>query len=88
MATLITIPTRRITRAVIANGLAEALFASTVSIHTNLDEIAVVSTVQEMIAAHGTRGCAALMAQAYGDCPETAAARMTWARMLVARTYG
>ncbi|WP_246608148.1 hypothetical protein [Paractinoplanes toevensis] len=45
-------------------------------------------TVDEAIAGAvrrcgGTRGCVAHMAAAYGDYPETAAARMRWARGVV-----
>jgi hypothetical protein len=36
----------------------------------------------------GTRGCVAEMAAAYGDCPETAAPRMRWARGVVQTVYG
>jgi hypothetical protein len=36
----------------------------------------------------GSRGCVAEMAMAYGDCPETAAPRMRWARGVVLTVYG
>ncbi len=36
----------------------------------------------------GTRGCVANLATAYGDCPETAAPRMRWARGVVVTVYG
>ena len=35
----------------------------------------------------GTRGCVATLATAYGDCPETAAPRMRWARAVVVTVY-
>lgn len=88
MATLITIPTRRITRDMIANARAEALFVSPLSRFADTDEDAVHTAISHAIANLHTAGCAEAVAQAYGDCPETAAARMTWARTLVARTYG
>ncbi len=37
------------------------------------------------LAAFGIRGCAARVAQAYGDHPETAVQRMRWARSAVTR---
>jgi hypothetical protein len=36
----------------------------------------------------GTSGCVAHLAAAYGDYPETAAARMRWARAVVEAAYG
>jgi hypothetical protein len=36
----------------------------------------------------GSRGCAARVAQEFGDHPETAVARMRWARQAVAETFG
>jgi hypothetical protein len=36
----------------------------------------------------GIQGCAARVAQAYGDHPETAVLRMRWARATVAGTSG
>jgi hypothetical protein len=37
------------------------------------------------VAAFGIRGCAARVAQAYGEHPETAVLRMRWARAAVTR---
>ncbi|HWM95952.1 MAG TPA: hypothetical protein VNO54_02750, partial [Streptosporangiaceae bacterium] len=37
------------------------------------------------LAAFGIRGCAARVAQAYGEHPETAVPRMRWARATVTR---
>jgi hypothetical protein len=34
-----------------------------------------------------SRGCAGRMAQEFGDHPETAVARMRWARQIVAETF-
>ncbi|NMO53455.1 hypothetical protein HH310_19990 [Actinoplanes sp. TBRC 11911] len=36
----------------------------------------------------GSRGCVASLAAAYGECPETAAPRMRWARGVVLTVYG
>lgn len=45
---------------------------------------AVTRAVREL----GSRGCAARVAQEFGDHPETAVARMRWARQLVEAAYG
>lgn len=58
---------------------AEALFASTLqrSDEPTTDQVQQAATAA--VLAHGTDGCAALLAQAYGDRPEAAAERMRWA---------
>ena len=66
---------------------ADALFASAVQ---RCDEPSVAQVDQAIAAAlraFGARGCAARVAQAYGDYPETAAVRMRWARAMVTRTF-
>jgi hypothetical protein len=40
------------------------------------------------IGTHGLRGCAARVAQAYGEHPETALTRMRWALTAVASAFG
>jgi hypothetical protein len=40
------------------------------------------------IGVHGVRGCAARVAQAYGEHPETALIRMRWALTAVATAFG
>ena len=44
---------------------------------------AVAEAVRVTVRQFGVRGCAARMAQEFGDYPETAAARMRWIRQLV-----
>ena len=59
---------------------ADALF---VSVLQRSDEPSVVQVRQAIAAAvraHGGRGCAQRVAQEFGDHPETAVARMRWAR--------
>jgi hypothetical protein len=67
---------------------AEALFVSSVqsSQHADADEIraAVAGTLRRL----GSRECAALVAQAFGDTPETAVGRMVWALAVVRAVYG
>ena len=63
---------------------ADALFASALQ---RSDELS-VSQIRRAIAAaldgYGVVGCAGRVAQEFGDHPETAAARMRWARTAVA----
>jgi hypothetical protein len=68
---------------------AEALFTSALPTHTRPDAVEVAEAIRQAIRAHcGTRGCAAEVAAAYGDHPETAAPRMRWARDVVEAIYG
>ena len=66
---------------------AEALFASTLqpSERPAADEVrhAVTGTLQRL----GSRGCAAQVAAEFGDYPETAVRRMTWALATVRQAY-
>lgn len=67
---------------------AEALFASDLSARCYPTEAAVASTVRNAVRAHGgVRGCAGVVGAAYGDYPETAAARMRWARQVIQAIY-
>jgi hypothetical protein len=63
---------------------ADALFAPAVQ---RSDELS-ISQIRQAIAAtldgYGAAGCAGRVAQEFGDHPETAAARMCWARATVA----
>ena len=65
---------------------AEALFASTLSACEPHDQAelkaAIAAAVRDY---HGVAGCAAVMAAEFGEHPETAVARMRWARQAVAR---
>ena len=63
---------------------ADALFASALQ---RSDELSVGQIRQAIAAAldgYGAAGCAGRVAQEFGDHPETAAARMRWARTAVA----
>ena len=66
---------------------AEALFASTLqpSDRPAADEVrrAVTGTLRRL----GSRGCAAQVAGEFGDHPETAVPRMTWALAMVRGAY-
>ena len=67
---------------------AAALFASDLSAESRPSTDTVHATIAATVRAHGgTRGCAAEMAAAYGDYPQTAVARMRWARGVVLTAY-
>jgi len=59
---------------------ADALFASMLQRSDEPTAGQVRQAVAAAVRAHGSRGCAARVAQEFGDHPETAVARMRWAR--------
>lgn len=60
---------------------AEALFASTLSSCEPHDRAELQSAIAAAVRHYGgVRGCAALMAEAFGERPAEAAERMRWAR--------
>jgi len=64
--------------------LADALFTSDLSARCAYTRIEVTTAIRRAIGTyHGTGGCAAEVAAAYGEHPETAASRMRWARAVV-----
>jgi hypothetical protein len=66
---------------------ADALFVSALQRceHPNTGEVR--QAVAAAVRAFGKDGCAERMAQEFGDHPETAAARMRWARELVDEAF-
>jgi hypothetical protein len=70
----------------IGTARADALFASALQRSDEPTAAQVHGAIAAALAAFGIRGCAARVAQAYGEHPETAAPRMRWARATVART--
>ena len=63
---------------------ADALFASELQRHDEPSAAQVDLAIAAAVRALGARGCAARVAQEYGEHPETAAVRMRWARALAA----
>jgi hypothetical protein len=61
---------------------AAALFASPLPTGSRPGSSDIGAAIAASVQACGTRGCVAAMAAAYGDYPETAAARMRWALSL------
>ena len=66
---------------------ADALFASALQRSDEPSAEQVRQAVAAAVRAFGVRGCAARVAQAYGDHPETAALRMRWARTAVTGVF-
>ena len=66
---------------------AEALFASVLQRSDRPNPGQVRKAIAAVMRAHGSRGCAELMAQEFGDHPETAAERMCWARAVVGDVF-
>jgi hypothetical protein len=72
----------------VSTARAEALFASVLQRSDEPSAAQVHQAIAAAVRAYGVRGCAAQVAQAYGDHPETAMLRMRWARATVTDTFG
>ena len=68
----------------ISTARADALFVSTLQRSEEPSAVQVQQAIAAAVRAFGARGCAARVAQAYGEHPETAVPRMRWARAVVA----
>jgi len=66
---------------------ADALFASALQRSDEPSARQVEQAVAAAIGAFGELGCAARVAHAYGEHPETAVTRMRWARAVVAGAF-
>ncbi len=66
---------------------AEALFASTLQPSESPSPTQVRGAVATTLRRLGIRGCAGHLAGEYGDHPDTAAARMTWALAMIRAAY-
>ena len=64
---------------------ADALFASALQRSEHPTPGQVRQAIAAAAATYGGRGCAARVAQAFGEHPETAVTRMRWAQALAAR---
>ena len=67
---------------------AAALFASPLQRSDEPTASQIRRAIATAISVHGVRGCAARVAQAYGEHPETALARMRWALTAAASAFG
>ena len=66
---------------------ADALFASALQRSDEPSAERVGQAIAAAVRAFGARGCAARVAQAYGDHPETAVMRKRWAVAMVAAAF-
>jgi hypothetical protein len=66
----------------------DALFVSALQRSGDPSAGQVRQAVATAVRQFGGRGCAGRVAQEFGEHPETAAARMQWARGLVAEVFG
>ena len=67
---------------------ADALFASALQISDAPSAVQVKQAIDAATSALGDLGCAARVAQEFGEHPETAVTRMRWAREEVACVFG
>lgn len=65
----------------------EALFVSALQPSERPTAAQVRSAITQTVRRLGTRGCAARVAQEFGDTPQTAVSRMRWARQVVAEVF-
>ncbi len=75
------------TRQLLVSVRAEALFVSDIQRADRVTAEDVRVAIMHSVRRHGTRGCAALVAQEFGEHPETAAGRMCWALEAVRGTF-
>jgi hypothetical protein len=66
----------------------EALFVSPLQRSENPSAGQVQQAIARAVRELGSRGCAARVAQEFGDHPEVAVARMRWARRVVDEAFG
>lgn len=67
---------------------ADALFASALQCSDEPSAAQIRQAITTATSTLGRTGCAAQVAQEYGEHPETAAARMRWARVAAAGAFG
>jgi hypothetical protein len=72
----------------ISTARADALFASALQRSDDPSTTQVRQAIAAAIRTLGARGCAARVAQAYGERPETAVLRMRWVRATVTEAFG
>jgi len=65
----------------------EALFVSALQRSDDPSAKQVQQAITRAVREYGSRGCAARVAQEFGDHPESAVARMRWAREVVTAAF-
>ena len=76
------------TRLNVNDARCEVLFASGLQRSDAPTAEMVADVIGRTVRQFGIRGCASRMAQEFGDHPETAAARMRWARRVAGEAFG
>jgi len=66
---------------------ADALFVSALQRSEEVSTGQVRQAVASAVRTFGSKGCAEQVAQEFGDHPDTAVARMRWARTVAAETF-
>ena len=66
---------------------AEALFASTLQMSQGAEDTDVRAAVTTTLRRIGVQGCVARLATEFGDHPETASTRMSWALRMIQHAY-
>jgi hypothetical protein len=75
-------------RDLLVTARAAAIFTSHLATGSQPTSPEATAIISAAVRAHGgTRGCAAEVAAAYGERPETAAPRMRWARTVIEDIY-
>jgi hypothetical protein len=74
-------------RAMLNDVRSEALFASSLQGSDQPTPAQVRDAIATAMRTFGSRGCAERMAQEFGDHPDTAIVRMSWARRVVATVF-
>lgn len=67
--------------------LTEALFVSDVQRSQQSTDEIIRSAVSATVRRHGAHGCAELVAQEFGEHPDSAVGRMRWARSAISAAY-
>jgi hypothetical protein len=68
--------------------LSEALFVSDLQRSQQPSAESIRATVNAVVERLGATGCAALVAQEFGEHPDCALGRMQWARLAVRNAFG
>ena len=77
-----------LTKQVDTDSRREALFASELQPSDSPTGDMIAMAISSAIQRFGSHGCTERMAQEFGDHPDTAVARMRWARMVEAEAFG
>jgi hypothetical protein len=67
--------------------LTEALFVSDIQRSESASPEQIRTVVTETVQRHGEGGCAELVAQEFGEHPDSAVGRMRWARSVIGNAY-